>query len=266
MAGARAAEASVTMDDELRSKAHRLVRMVFQDVYANYHARPSVWAATPPLDVVVYGWNIKLGESNAGTLQVICAGIETFGRALLGYTVERDVSAKSFAAFVEAYFGPAYKGMGQVIYASFRCGLLHSHYLGFGSADGFFPTRNGRSLHDKHLEYADLSGGRASSTKDSQYFRLILNIDLFVEDFRQAVARFMDDVQNGRTKQISSGTIDLVANLKISLKEFPLEDSELLEQPRRSISSISFGDATVTATSTSYPLPQSPEPDAKEDA
>lgn len=243
------------MDDELKSKAHRLVRMVFQDVYANYHARTDVWVASGPTHVIVNGWRINLGESNAGTLQVICAGIETFGRALLGYAVDRNVSGKSFAGFVESYFPSHYSGRGEEIFSCFRCGLLHSHYLGFSSDDGFFPTRNGRSHDANHLQYADLAGRVASSTKDAQRFRLILNIDIFTRDFHGAVESYLDDVKNSRMKTVSGTSLDVSANLKKSLKDFPLEDADLLELPGRGQGSINFGDVSVTATSTSYPLP-----------
>lgn len=238
------------MDAELESKTHRLVRMVFQDVYANFYSRPDTWRITPPSAVIVNGWRINLGESNAGTLQVICAAIETFGRALFGYTVERDVSGKTFAGFIDAYFSQEYRGRGAEIYSCFRCGLLHSHYLGFGSASGFFPSRNGRTLGENHLQYADLAGKTATVAKDALHFRLILNINIFTADFQRAVELFIDDVKNGRTKTVGDQALDLLANLRTSLKDFPLERPELFKLPGLPTDLQDYGSSSLAGTTT----------------
>lgn len=203
--------------------------MIFQDVYANYHARTAVWEATPPQKVVVNGWRINLGESNAGTLQVVCAGIETFGRALLGYTVERK-SQDSFVGFIETYFPPMYRGRGTEIYSCFRCGLLHSHFIGHSSSSGFFMTRDGTL--NTHLHYTNISGTAASSTKDAQLFRLVLDINVFTADFQRAVEDYLKDVENAGTKVVAGVSINLESNLKASLKDFPLETADVYELPQ----------------------------------
>lgn len=227
------------MDNKLKSKAHRLVRMVFQDVYVNYHARNEVWTACPPSSVIVNGWKLNLGPSNAGTLQLVCAGVETFGRVLLGYSNDEGVSGESFSTFIELYFPSAYKNNGKKLFETFRCGLLHSHFLGYGSEKGFLPTRTGAMLSDRHLQYADLAAENATPTKDLKYFRLIVNIDTFTADFQKAVEEYLKEVENKSTrtarlynkqkKKAEDVTLDIETNLKKALKDYPLETPALYE-------------------------------------
>lgn len=209
--------------------------MVFQDVYVNFYAK----AANPPESITVNGWKLNLGTSNAGTLQLVSAGIETFGRVLLGYSSDEKVSGESFSNFVELYFPPVYKNNGKNLYETVRCGLLHSHYLGFGSAKGFLPTRTGTDLADKHLQYGDLSAKKESQTKNSKCFRLIVNIDIFTADFKTAVEAYLADVEKKNTrvvklynkskKKVEDVSINVESNLKKALTDYPAETTALFE-------------------------------------
>lgn len=243
------------MDPILKSKLHRLVRMSFQDIYANAYASGEIWQMAGKTDFKVGGWAFRLGESNAGTLQLICVGIETFGRVLLGYTNERGKSEEAFVSFM-ALFPAAYHSKAKEIYSSYRCGFLHSQYLGYDSIEsGFFPTRAVRSLHDSHLEYANRQGDAASSTKNKNCFRLILNIDTFLNDFRGAVEEYLKAVETAANLSlIDRRSINVLQNTQIALKGFPQEDCDLLALPNRPNNRQVFGDKTLIATQTSYPL------------
>ncbi len=242
------------MDAKLESKSRRFVRMIFQDIFANLHSKPEVWKSTPQQSVG--GWPIPLGESNGGTLQLVCVGIETCGRALLGYKNQGGKSEESFTAFLTHYFPATYQGSTKALYVCYRCGLLHSHYLGFGTDSGFYPTRRGRLLSDKHLQFTDLAGQVASATKTAHSNRLIINIDTFTADFKASVENYLADLNSGAPKTHSGKPMDLVKNLKQSLEDLPEEDQDLLKQRLpEDAGKLTFGDVTVTATQTSYPLP-----------
>lgn len=196
------------MDPELESKLKRLVRMIFQDLYVNLYAKKS----SPPVSVKVGKWEIELAESNAGSLALACAGVETLGRCLLGKKLEKDVSGVCYAAFIDTFF-PAlnYNGKGKEIYKSYRCGFLHSHYLGFNSENGFCPIRG--ADNSKHLTYTNSRVNEFSSGKNIKCCRLVLHVDTFVQDFKTAVEDYISELNGNQGDR-------LLANLHKSLEGF----------------------------------------------
>ena len=213
------------MDSELKSKLKRLVRMIFQDLYVNLCADKS----NPQVNITVWEWNVPLAQSNAGSLALTCAGIETFGRILAGYTTEAGVSAECFSKFIEMYFSENYKDKGKKIYLSYRCGFLHSHYLGYNSKNGFFPMRGTGGA--THLLYTNTIGSPSSPVKTEEYNRLSLDIDIFAQDFKKAVEKYLSAVcKDERAVDALGKDVNLVENAAKSLKEFPVDnDYELGE-------------------------------------
>lgn len=231
-------------DEEFASRLKRIVRMVFQDLLVNLHSDGTVWKAAGRGPFAVARWDIALGESNAGTLQLTCAGIETFGRLLLGEAANGSVSKKAFIAFIENYFPATYQTRGLDIYETYRCGLLHSHYLGFGSDKGFFPTRGSKQFWDRHLQYTDLAAKTCSMTKTAMERRLIINVETFAADFQKAVEAYVQDALAGRQKPLREGTtVDVKKGAETSLAPLPVDYDYK--------TALSLQDATVSGTTTS---------------
>lgn len=188
---------------------------------------------------MVSGWPVRLAESNAGTLQLTCAGVETFGRLLLGEGSNDGVSKKSFIGFIENYFSVPYQARGLDIYETYRCGLLHSHYLGFDTDKGFFPTRG-----NKHLHYTNVSATTCSPVKTTSETRLIMNVETFAADFQQAVETYVQDALTGAAKTLKDGSVlDVKRCAEGSLGSIPV-DYDFHDALR-------LQDAAVTGTMTS---------------
>lgn len=245
----------VVDDKSLNSKLHRFARMVFQDLYVNVNAK----SENPPVSVAVGGWIFLLGESNAGSLALACAGVEAFGRVVRGKSCEneRGISPESFECFVEKFFPKQYERKGSEIYKSYRCGLLHSSYLGYGSKDGFFPVRGNP---EKHLKYTDISGNTCVAKSTSTCSRLILDIDTFVADFKKAVECYLNALHIKKTVSFRRESIDLASNLAKALESFPEDDAELLKSNYGKDMGGRFGSVSVVDTSTSYPIDRERSP------
>lgn len=162
--------------------------------------------------------NVVLKESNMGSLQLICVGIETFGRIMNGFRNESgkiNGKAKSeiaFTSFLNYFQNKKYNAFADELYKRYRCGLLHSFILGYDDKNlGFAPVRGNCSWH---LIYTTKNIKFRSETKSNKYFRLVINIDRFYKDFKEAVEGIIDKFQdNLLTKDEYNNIAKSVKNL-----------------------------------------------------
>jgi len=220
--------------DILNNKFKFITRWIFKDIFVNVLSTKCIWGTTNYHMCEVGEFEFEINESNIGSLQLTCSAIETYGRIMLGEGIKEGVSEKCFVAFIIKYFPKKYKSKANELYSNYRCGLLHSHVLGFNSGKGFFPTRGKDRNHwDKHLQYTNADASRVSKNKNQDCQRLILNIDDFFQDFRKAVTNYVKDtcnktvikglrIQYGKKKTIGAvKNIELFNNASSCLREIP---------------------------------------------
>ena len=85
----------------------------------------------------------------------------------------------------------------------------------------------------------DLSAEKASPTKNSKCFRLIVNIDIFTADFKTAVEAYLADVEKMNTrvvklyskskKKVEDVSVNVESNLMKALTDYPVETVALFE-------------------------------------
>lgn len=178
--------------EELDKKLEKLVRYVFGDILVNLRSTEDLWRKSNSNTEKVHKYFFSFGESNLGTIELICVGIETFGRIFCGKKDEyyKNVSKDSFVSFIEKFFPHNYSSYGAEIYYRYRCALLHSHILGFRQS--FYPTRNGRNESHRHLSFGNAENNNFVASPDMAHPRMVLNIDLLYDDFKKAVEKFLE--------------------------------------------------------------------------
>jgi len=204
--------------DGLEKKFKFITRWVFGDILINLRSIKCIWRQNDLHEFKVYKWDFELDESSIGTLQLICAAIETYGRIMLGYGYKDEIglSRESFISFIYHFFPKEYREKANDIYSHYRCGLLHSYVLGYNSQKGFFPTRAKKQYWDRHLWYTNSRNNSPSKERDVQHQRLIINIDTFFKDFREAVEKYIEIAI--KDKKIDSFEIELIRRKKIEIK------------------------------------------------
>lgn len=175
-------------DETIRKKLNFIIRWIFSDIVVNIRSNERIWKKSRLNEETVCNKKFDIGESNIGSIQLICAGIETFGRILDGKKDDPNCSRECFTDFVKAYFPNQYNHLADTLYEKYRCSLLHSHVLGYKTT--LFPNRYSRSPQALHLHFGDETNTSFQPDEDSSHQRMIIDIDHFYEDFKQAVENY----------------------------------------------------------------------------
>jgi len=206
---------SQKISEKLKKKFDIPFRWLLGAIYLNYYTREFGFEKLN-YSIKNYG-TFYIGENdikecNMSTLILICCGIELFGRLLLGHGIKSGIAEESFVNFIHYYFPEEYKKRKTRIYKNYRNSLIHSYVLGYESRYGFFPTRNNREHGNNHLTFLPRTR------------RLIINIDLFIKDFQEAVDRYWEDIRSGSELKFRARgkikKINVVKNALESLKHF----------------------------------------------
>lgn len=179
-------------EEVIRNKLKFIIHWIFSDIAINIRSDAKIWENCKKNKEKVFDYEFEIGESNIGSIQLICAGIETFGRILDGRKDDRNCSQECFTNFVEKYFSAAYKGLSATLYTKYRCSLLHSHVLGFKTT--LFPNRYLRNSEALHLYFGDEDNSSFQPDEDSVHQRMIIDIDVFYNDFKAAVEKYCSDI------------------------------------------------------------------------
>lgn len=179
-------------NEQIEKKLKFIIRWVFSDIAVNVRSDNKIWQEKNLDKETVYKYGFEVGESNIGSIQLICVGIETFGRIAKGKKDEKDVSKDCFVGFIKSYFSDEYKNIAEELYKRYRCGLLHSHILGFKNA--FYPNRYNRDKKACHLFFGNESNSEFQAICDKQHQRMVLDIDKFYSDFKSAVSNFCEEL------------------------------------------------------------------------
>ena len=162
-----------------KDKLDLLVRWIFNGILQNIYVTIPVKNNQKTFKVNNLP-RFNLEESNTGAFILLTIGIEVFGRLLLRFSNEHDVSKRSFVTFIRNFFPKQYIKRSEKLYHSLRCNLVHNYILKYSGNNGWFLTRQNRQLYQNHLEF--MPGTR----------RLIVHLEKFFLDFKSAVEQYID--------------------------------------------------------------------------
>ncbi|MFA5926571.1 MAG: hypothetical protein WC844_00155 [Patescibacteria group bacterium] len=184
--------------NELDKKLHILISWLFRDIAVNVYSNSKRWTVRDtgqPLSKTVSGVRILLGESNLGSIQLMCVAIETLGRVWLGKKDDVGVSSQCFTEFIRVFFPARYYDLRNEIYNRYRCGLLHSHILGFKNS--FYPNRKLRNSDARHLYFASVNNNSFNPRPGPEYPRMVVDVDIFYQDLCSATTKLYEKIING---------------------------------------------------------------------
>ncbi|MFH1749627.1 MAG: hypothetical protein ABH837_01900 [bacterium] len=199
-------------------KLNFLIRWVFQDLLINIESYKNIWSnynknGFSSGKIKIVDSRIILNESNMGSLQLLCVGVELFGRVINGFGIKKKKSGKAFKLFMERFKNSRYRSLKSDLYKCYRCGLLHSYILGYDDKEvGFFPVRG---TLDHHLMFTTRNGKQPKLEKSSRNFRLAVDIDQFYKDFKEAVECLIFDFKNNNLSELE------YKNIKKSIYNIP---------------------------------------------
>ena len=194
----------------LEKKLKFLIRWIFSDILICLRSTNEIWKKNNLHTVNVYKYSFEINEANIGAIQLICVGIETFGRIFLGKKDEKDVSKKCFTEFIKEFFPKKYFALADEIYKRYRCILLHGHVIAYKNS--IYPNRYRRDEKAEHLAYANNLLNDFAEKPDSAHQRLVIDVDVFYADFKNAVEIFCEKVIKSQL---------LLNNIEKSLEDIP---------------------------------------------
>jgi len=197
-------------NEVIKNRLRFITRWVLGDITINIRSTAKVWENQKQDKESVNEYEFEIGESNIGSIQLICAGIETFGRILDGKKDDRNCSSDCFVNFIKGYFSRQYHNLSDELYEKYRCSLLHSHVLGFKTT--LFPNRCMRNAQAQHLYFGNECNSSFQPNEDSDHQRLILDVDQFYQDFKSAVEKYSRELFDSPK---------LLAKAKRSLEDLP---------------------------------------------
>ena len=200
--------------EKLDRKLRFLIRWIFSDIVINLRSNNGVWKKHGADSEQVYKYGFKLDESNIGTIQLICIGVETFGRVFKGRKNERDCAKDCFVSFMKNFFPKEYHSVSMEIYKRYRCSLLHGHILGY--KENFYPNRYERDARASHLSFGNeqLKPDSFVAEQDATHTRMVLDVDRFYNDFKHAVEIFCEKILKEKEN---------ILNVEKSLEDIPEE-------------------------------------------